>query len=184
MSVRFNRKEIEEYARKHWKSTSKGTRWNGRQIKNAFQTAIALADWDHVESTGGNLHPDGPLLKVEHFKKVAQASAHFDNYLIKVRKTDEQRAREHDIRRDDVGFDPDEEPTKRAPGKTKLLKSKSGRTATTSSEPSEDGSEEETEDEDASDFQSDSVEEEEKEITRSPSPPPKKKNSKKKRERE
>lgn len=187
MRVRFNRKEIEEYARKHWKSTGDGTRWNGRQIKNAFQTAIALADWDHVENTGGLLHSDGPLLKVEHFKVVAKASVHFDNYLIKVRKTDEQRAKEHDIRRDDIGFDLDKDSTKRGSSKAKSSKSKSlRRPKSPSPEPSDDSSEEEeTEDEDdTSDCQSKSTEEDEETLARSPSPSPKKRSVKKKKEKE
>ncbi|KAL7919887.1 hypothetical protein ACQKWADRAFT_299923 [Trichoderma austrokoningii] len=187
MRVRFNRKEIEKYARKHWKSTGEGTRWNGRQIKNAFQTAIALADWDHVENTGGILHSDGPLLKIEHFKKVAQASAHFDHYLIRVRKTDGYRAKEHEIRQDDIGFDLNKESTKRGSSKAKSSKSKSlRRPKSPSPEPSDDSSEEEEtgDEDDTSDSQSESAEEDEETLTRSPSPSPKKKSAKKKKEKE
>ncbi|KAL8932924.1 MAG: hypothetical protein Q9216_006609, partial [Gyalolechia sp. 2 TL-2023] len=40
--------EIYAYARRHYRSLHKRgkTTWNGRQIKNAFQTAIALAEFD------------------------------------------------------------------------------------------------------------------------------------------
>ncbi|KAM0254283.1 hypothetical protein ACHAQJ_006923 [Trichoderma viride] len=186
MRIRFNRKEIEAFARKHWKSNGEGTRWNGRQIKNAFQTAIALADWDHVESTGGILHPDGPLLKIEHFKKVAQASAHFDNYLISVRNTDGYRAKQLDIRRDDIGYELGDDSTRGASSKAKSSKSKSEslrRPKSPSSESSDGSSEEETEDEEDSDAslsQSESGEKEEKPVT----PPPKKKRTKEKGERQ
>lgn len=50
MPVRFDRKEILEFADSHWKD---GSRWNGRQIKNAFQTAVALADWDSLRGSAG-----------------------------------------------------------------------------------------------------------------------------------
>ncbi|KAK4204943.1 hypothetical protein QBC40DRAFT_75026 [Triangularia verruculosa] len=54
--------------------------WNGRQMKNAFQTAIALANWDFHEG-GGRAELERPLLKASHFIRVAQTSAHFDDYI-------------------------------------------------------------------------------------------------------
>lgn len=91
-------KEIYEYARNHYKELSKNKRptWNGRQIKNAFQTAIALAEFDANKSQGK------PVLALEHFKVVAQASEDFDDYLIRVHGgTDADRARLHGQRDDD-----------------------------------------------------------------------------------
>ncbi|OIW24488.1 P-loop containing nucleoside triphosphate hydrolase protein, partial [Coniochaeta ligniaria NRRL 30616] len=41
--VAFDRREIEQYASENWRSGKRANRWNGRQIKNAFQTAVALA---------------------------------------------------------------------------------------------------------------------------------------------
>lgn len=102
LRVRFNRREIEDFAAGHWRDTPRDGRWNGRQIKNAFQTAIALADWDHLQQTGGIQHPDGPLLTQAHFKTVATASSHFDDYLTKVRGTDQLRAKASEARRDDI----------------------------------------------------------------------------------
>jgi len=98
----MNRKEIEEYAKSHWASGKKNNRWNGRQIKNAFQTAVALADWDTLKYTSGQEHSDGPLLERRHFEMVAKASAHFDLYLEKVRGTDQFLAKNQMMRRDDV----------------------------------------------------------------------------------
>ncbi|KAI4276855.1 MAG: hypothetical protein LQ337_002202 [Flavoplaca oasis] len=73
--------EIYDYARRHYKDLHrKGkTTWNGRQIKNAFQTAIALAEFDANKKEAGK-----PVLALEHFKVVAQASEDFDDYLCRV----------------------------------------------------------------------------------------------------
>ncbi|KAL8993104.1 MAG: hypothetical protein Q9169_006595, partial [Polycauliona sp. 2 TL-2023] len=73
--------EIYDYARRHYRELrAKGkTTWNGRQIKNAFQTAIALAEFDANRAEAGK-----PVLALEHFKVVAQASEDFDDYLCRV----------------------------------------------------------------------------------------------------
>lgn len=72
--------EIYNYARKHYKELYKNGKatWNGRQIKNAFQTAIALAEFDANKTQGR------PILALEHFKVVAQASEDFDDYLCRL----------------------------------------------------------------------------------------------------
>ncbi|KAL8786278.1 MAG: hypothetical protein Q9213_002873 [Squamulea squamosa] len=72
--------EIYEYAKEHYKQLRKKgrTTWNGRQIKNAFQTAIALAEFDANKKQGK------PILAPEHFKVVAQASEDFDEHLCRV----------------------------------------------------------------------------------------------------
>lgn len=99
MPVRFDRKEILEFADSHWKD---GNRWNGRQIKNAFQTAVALADWDSLKgSSGGDSRLFGPQLERRHFETVSRASTHFDTYLSEVRGDDETRARMNEVREDD-----------------------------------------------------------------------------------
>lgn len=97
MKVQFKRKEIEDFARHHWESGKPSNRWNGRQIKNAFQTAVALADWDNLEYQG----PKGPILKSEHFEKVAKASEHFDQYLKKTRLSDQTKAKMEEYRHDE-----------------------------------------------------------------------------------
>ena len=81
LDITVDEKEIKKFARKLWTdSEDKQTqRWNGRQIRNAFQTAIALARWDHQEKfVDQDLNP---RLSVRHFEIVAQTSAHFDNYI-------------------------------------------------------------------------------------------------------
>ena len=84
--IDFNAKKIVRFAQKHWENNNQ---WNGRQIRNAFSTAIALAEYDfHAECTECQEKkkepPPRPVLLKEHFKAVAQASAEFDNYLASV----------------------------------------------------------------------------------------------------
>jgi len=77
------------------------TTWNGRQIRNAFQTAIAHQDqlkYDLPESPK-------PALEVKHFKKVAEASKHFDEYLRQTAGLEADMARESGERRDDMDVD-------------------------------------------------------------------------------
>ena len=79
-----DRTGILRFASKHYKELAVSeTTWNGRQIRNAFQTAIALAEWDAYQ---GQLKfkspvPLKPRLESEHFERVAKASKHFDAYL-------------------------------------------------------------------------------------------------------
>ena len=75
----------------HWERNRKKLtrRWNGRQIKNAFQTAIALATWDFKEDKE-TTDLRRPELTGRHFRIVSQTSAHFDNYLSKVHDLDDQ----------------------------------------------------------------------------------------------
>ncbi|MCJ1401381.1 hypothetical protein MMC11_004593 [Xylographa trunciseda] len=97
--IDFKSKDIMGFAKKHWKSNH---RWNGRQIKNAFQTAVALAEWDYSQAnSASNDKLARPLLLRKNFETVAAASAHFDMYLQQVRTSDQQRARTRELRRDD-----------------------------------------------------------------------------------
>ncbi|KAI0404664.1 hypothetical protein F4802DRAFT_565881 [Xylaria palmicola] len=100
VQVQFDRKEIEKFAERHWKDGSRDNRWNGRQIKNAFQTAVSLAQWDSYQTISEVAGLSAPVLKAKHFKKVALASKHFDKYLTKTRRSDEAIAKELGIRID------------------------------------------------------------------------------------
>lgn len=78
--------EINEFALKHFReSSSQNATWNGRQIRNACQTATALAEYDAWES---NKHKsadtdlaDHPKLDKKHFEIVAKTSLDFDLYM-------------------------------------------------------------------------------------------------------
>ncbi|KAI9810741.1 MAG: hypothetical protein M1827_006079 [Pycnora praestabilis] len=79
----------------------KGLRWNGRQIRNAFQSALAIAEYSVRE---------GAIAKLEtsHFEKVAKASSEFDYYLWKVHRgrTDADKAYSNMLRDDDFNASP------------------------------------------------------------------------------
>lgn len=81
--------EIRKFARRQWAESadSPTQRWNGRQIRNAFQTAIALAKWDHRESEEDA--DTKACLSVKQFEVVAQTSAHFDTYITTMHGVDE-----------------------------------------------------------------------------------------------
>jgi hypothetical protein len=53
-------------------------RGNGRQIRNAFQTILALADFHYKR---GSAELTKPVLLKKHFKIVTNASIQFDEYL-------------------------------------------------------------------------------------------------------
>lgn len=91
-SMEFNENEIFAYAQHHYNATSPhAANWNGRQIRNAFQTASALAEFEAYElnrkrkarcaETGKVFVPTDPQLKVSHFREIASASYEFDKYI-------------------------------------------------------------------------------------------------------
>jgi len=79
-------------------------RWNGRQIRNAFQIAASLAHYDLFEANE-DPQASNKLLRGElnhtHFETVATATKEFDNYMAKARKgTDNELARRENTRDD------------------------------------------------------------------------------------
>ncbi|KAF7522030.1 hypothetical protein G7054_g12267 [Neopestalotiopsis clavispora] len=83
-SVIFDRSAVEKFAREHYRDHVY-KRWNGRQIRNACQTALALADFD---SQGGSLDIDSEInknavvqLQLKYFETVQKAYLAFDEYL-------------------------------------------------------------------------------------------------------
>ncbi|KAL2858268.1 hypothetical protein BJX68DRAFT_262805 [Aspergillus pseudodeflectus] len=95
--VELNEKRIMKFAEAQWEA---GSRWNGRQIKNAFQTAVALADWDSLKKPKDG--PSAPKLRTKHIQAVVKTSNHFELYLTQVRRSDPERAKMHGLRRDDL----------------------------------------------------------------------------------
>lgn len=78
--------EINEFALKHFReSSSQNAAWNGRQIRNAFQTATALAEYDAWElnkhKSADRDPADHPKLDKKHFVTVANTSLDFDLYM-------------------------------------------------------------------------------------------------------
>ncbi|KAH9874551.1 hypothetical protein IAQ61_003740 [Plenodomus lingam] len=102
--IEFNHNEIMDFAKGHWKICQQNkSNWNGRQIKNAFQTAIALAEWDRMTfQKRCKIKEEIPVsLTKENFKKVAEASAKFDEYLVSVRRSDAANAADKRNRKDE-----------------------------------------------------------------------------------
>ena len=81
LNITVEEDQIKKFARKLWAEGAdrQTQRWNGRQIRNAFQSAIALAKWDYQED--GINEGDRPVLSVRQFEVVAQTSSHFDAYI-------------------------------------------------------------------------------------------------------
>ncbi|KAK6220696.1 hypothetical protein LQW54_001887 [Pestalotiopsis sp. IQ-011] len=79
-------------------------KWNGRQIRNACQTALALAEYEAQGSSYDQiLKPDRPdavvELNVKHFEEVQKAYMEFTKYINELYGTNaDRRAKEHKIR--------------------------------------------------------------------------------------
>lgn len=87
--IRIQKESILARARAHFENHPK-ERWNGRQIRNACQTALALAEF---RAQGGShlcaADPDALVeLKVDDLQVVSDAYLQFMNYLNKVRGKD------------------------------------------------------------------------------------------------
>jgi hypothetical protein len=93
MNIDLEEDEIRHFYEILWLENDKhpSRHWNGRQIKNAFQTAIALAHWDFNELPPSS-RPERPILRARHFKRVGRTSAHFDDYIGSVYGIEEQDA--------------------------------------------------------------------------------------------
>ncbi|KAK6207223.1 hypothetical protein LQW54_007424 [Pestalotiopsis sp. IQ-011] len=128
-SVEIQDDKILRFARKHCETLS----WNGRQIRNAFQTAIALAEFDVRDD--GNDEPQAVMGKKQ-FKTIAKASIEFDNYLFHTHGGADQAAK---ARREQVRWDYEVEG--RPARKPELIDSSSSSESSSSSSSSDSSSE-------------------------------------------
>ncbi|KAK1492121.1 hypothetical protein CCUS01_14082 [Colletotrichum cuscutae] len=106
--VQIDEQEVRKFARQIWiiqGLPERGLVWNGRQIRNALQSAIALAGY-HAQ-TGQQIH-----LTVENFRRVGEVSDQFSRYIYKTKlsQTDADLNRSFGIRRDEFGRDPGARP--------------------------------------------------------------------------
>ncbi|KAH7058739.1 hypothetical protein B0J12DRAFT_696419 [Macrophomina phaseolina] len=60
--------------------------WNGREIRNAFQTAISLAEFEAIEQAEGDEEAAVAVVKVEHFRRVMEMSKTFKSHVETMRK--------------------------------------------------------------------------------------------------
>lgn len=106
--VDIRESEITKFALDYYDNNSTQGRWNGRQIRNAFQSAIALAELEAHEQHDGT--PDSGrdqlvTLRGKHFEVVAAAYKGFTDYLNQTYGADfARRARENLWRSDTFGI--------------------------------------------------------------------------------
>lgn len=108
---------IIKFAKRHFENHAPSQRWNGRQIRNAFQVAYSLAQFNMEKKNPDDSDDDFPQaaqdnggksstsyrrsrLDSKQFKKVSQSVERFDQYLFKTRGADADTARNHRLRND------------------------------------------------------------------------------------
>ncbi|RAH59929.1 AAA family ATPase [Aspergillus piperis CBS 112811] len=112
----INRASIMDYANWHYDTHEQYERWNGRQIRNAFQIAYSLAhyemerdsqdQWDEDVEPNIKKASNGPqatrTLDYRQFVSVAKTIERFDDYLYDaIACTDMDNARDNGLRADD-----------------------------------------------------------------------------------
>ncbi|KAI4858765.1 P-loop containing nucleoside triphosphate hydrolase protein [Hypoxylon rubiginosum] len=133
--VDTDRDEIIRFAKKHFFRSDENSRWNGRQIYNAFKTAIALAEFekqtteDNINSSSSSSKkktlPPKPVLTASHLRQVALVAKKFDEYLLETQggETTAAMNQQHKVRADAFGLDgaPAQQKLKRRPTKNRML---------------------------------------------------------------
>jgi len=107
--ITFDVSSIEEFAETHYKE-HKYSRWNGRQIRNACQTALALAEFDAYEGRmedKPNRKDVSVELQLRYFRTVQTAYLDFGQYLGDIYGTQgDRRAQDNFLRaRKDTPYD-------------------------------------------------------------------------------
>ncbi|KAK6088730.1 AAA family ATPase [Seiridium cupressi] len=125
-SLEIQGEKIIKFAKRNWETLS----WNGRQIRNAFQTAIALAEFDIREESETKA-----VMSKKQFKTIAKASMEFDDYLFHTHGGTDESA---NARREQVRWDYE---VKGRPGKKRDLADSSSEDTSESSSSSSDSSE-------------------------------------------
>ncbi|KAK1762141.1 P-loop containing nucleoside triphosphate hydrolase protein, partial [Phialemonium atrogriseum] len=105
----FEEQVILEFAEKHYAvnepENMRGLRWNGRQIRNACQTALAMAEFEaYGKQITAETDPDGMvILKRGHFTTIEKAYDEFAVYLGNVYGMDmDERAAEARLRAEEA----------------------------------------------------------------------------------
>jgi hypothetical protein len=113
IKIDFDRDELLEFAKSHFKRHERHrTTWNGRQIRNGFQTALALAHYDRIKKLSKEgITPDQAAesgkkkwmkvkLTKKHFSDIARTANDFENYLAGLRGLDAANAVDEGLRDD------------------------------------------------------------------------------------
>lgn len=101
LPLEIDETDLLEFAKYHFKQGS--AKWNGRQIRNAFQVALSLAYYEHqgqtLQSTA--MEPKAPVLSVKHFETMHAITTSFEQYRNTVRDaTDSELALQAETRND------------------------------------------------------------------------------------
>lgn len=115
MKILFDETALMRFAKRHYRShRPNGSTWNGRQIRNAFQTAIGIGQYKRLQkidqAVGQGKLPEKGLrhirLTVASFETVAETTSNFERYIRKTRGDDRERAAAHEFRRDEHSSEP------------------------------------------------------------------------------
>ncbi|KAI0556067.1 hypothetical protein F4679DRAFT_520938 [Xylaria curta] len=88
--------EILNWAKKNYKILG----WNGRQIRNAFQSVLALSEFQARGKKNKSKNPDkqaNPVVKLRYFKVVANTTTQFNEYLKATHGYNEERVAKRDF---------------------------------------------------------------------------------------
>ncbi|KAI0904517.1 hypothetical protein F4823DRAFT_567628, partial [Ustulina deusta] len=104
--VETDSKEVFKFAKKQFQSAEEDSRWNGRQISNAFKIAKALAEFERLNGDSTQKNRPAVLTK-SHLKQVARVTREFDNYLLEVNNgvTRAKYNKQHYLRSDDFALE-------------------------------------------------------------------------------
>lgn len=102
VSDRAGRIQIAPDAKKWILDTTSETQLNGRDIRNALQTAITLAEFESEEDPEYNASLATIVTKT-HFQKVLDMSNRFRNYVTSIRREDEEKRAQGRGDRNDYG---------------------------------------------------------------------------------
>lgn len=113
MEIRFKTDNLLSFARSHYRQHERaGTTWNGRQIRNAFQLAVALGHFERDKKLAeagltseqalatGEKKWKSVKLTTDSFRNIARTARDFEDYLVAVRGSDSEIARNMYLRHD------------------------------------------------------------------------------------
>ncbi|KAK0730880.1 hypothetical protein B0H67DRAFT_563173 [Lasiosphaeris hirsuta] len=116
VKIEFDRGSLLDYASSHYhKHEQTDSTWNGRQVRNAFQTAIALGHHERlmrIKDEGLTLDQalkssDKSLKTVRltkrNFVKISRTARDFEDYITAIRGSDRKVAQKSQFRDDDFG---------------------------------------------------------------------------------
>lgn len=109
IKIKFRKDKLLKFAQKHYESHEKTeSTWNGRQIRNAFQLAIAMDQYDRLQriqdAKKRSLEPPKSSsyiqLRVENFKEIAKTAHEFETYMGSFMDSTSHRAKDVGVRND------------------------------------------------------------------------------------